>query len=162
MKQLLALYQSAYGFYVQGLQSLQSPLLLLVRLYWGWQFAQSGWGKLHNLDHVTEFFMTLNLPAPHLNAIMVSLVEFMGGILLAFGLGSRVVALVLFFNMSVAYISADREALGQILSDPGKFYSADPYTFWFASLLILLFGPGWIAIDSLLLRYWKSKSPSLA
>ena len=25
---------------------LQSPFLLAVRLYWGWQFAQTGWGKL--------------------------------------------------------------------------------------------------------------------
>jgi putative oxidoreductase len=32
--------------------------------------------------------------------------------------------------------------VSQILSDPGKFYGADPYTFWFASLLILVFGPG--------------------
>jgi hypothetical protein len=29
---------------------LQSPFLLAVRLYWGRQFAQSGWGKLHHLD----------------------------------------------------------------------------------------------------------------
>jgi len=135
---------------------MQAPLLLLIRLYWGWQFAQAGWGKLHNLDRVTEFFATLNIPAPHLNAVVVALVEFVGGILLALGLGSRLVALVLFFNMSIAFVTADREALGQVLSDPGKFYSADPYTFWFASLLIFFFGPGWIAVDALLARYATS------
>jgi putative oxidoreductase len=31
---------------------LHSPFLLLVRLYWGWQLAQSGWGKLHSLPAV--------------------------------------------------------------------------------------------------------------
>ena len=44
--------------------ALQSPLLLAIRLYWGWQFTQDGWGKLTHLDSVTEFFTTLNLPAP--------------------------------------------------------------------------------------------------
>jgi putative oxidoreductase len=29
---------------------LHSPFLLFVRLYWGWQLAQSGWGKLHHLS----------------------------------------------------------------------------------------------------------------
>jgi len=34
---------------------LQSPFLLAVRLYWGRQFAQSGWGKLHRLDKITSY-----------------------------------------------------------------------------------------------------------
>ena len=46
------------------LSKLQSPFLLAVRLYWGWQLAESGWGKLHNLAKVTEFFTSLNLPMP--------------------------------------------------------------------------------------------------
>ena len=128
----------------------QSPLLLLVRLYWGWQFAQTGWGKLHNLDHVTQFFTTLGLPAPGPTALFVALAEFLGGILLALGLGSRLVSLVLFVNMTVAYWTADREAFTGILSAQDKFYAADPYTFWFAALLILVFGPGSLAVDTLL------------
>jgi len=134
------------------LNLLQSPLLLAIRLYWGWQLVQSGWGKLHNLDHVTEFFTSLNLPSPHFTALFVALVEFVGGILLALGLGSRLVPLVLFVNMTVAYWAADREAFGHILNDPGKFYAADPYTFWFAALIVLIFGPGYLALDNCLGR----------
>jgi len=51
--------------------------------------------------------------------------------------------------MLVAYVTADREALFAIFSNPGKFYVADPYTFLFAGLLILIFGPGKIALDTL-------------
>jgi putative oxidoreductase len=40
------------------------------------------------------------------------------------------------------------------LSDPGKFYAADPYTFWFAALLVLVFGPGRWALDSILGRFF--------
>lgn len=152
MTRLLAFFTSIYDWYAQALNRIQSPLLLLIRLYWGWQFAQTGWGKLQHLDRVAGFFQTLNIPAPHVNALIVAVNELVGGILLALGIGSRVVALVLFFDMSVAFVTADREALGSILADPGKFYGADPYTFWFAALLILIFGPGWLAIDTLLAR----------
>ena len=116
--------------------SLQTPLLLAVRLYWGWQFAQTGWGKLHNIPHVTEFFMSLGIPAPGLNAWVVAIMEFVGGILLIVGIGSRLTGLALSVDMIVAYVAADRQALAAIFSDPGKFYNADPYTFLVASLLV--------------------------
>jgi putative oxidoreductase len=50
----------------------QSPFLLLVRLYWGWQFAQKGWGKLRNLPQITTFFASLNLPFPAFTAHFVA------------------------------------------------------------------------------------------
>jgi len=158
MTRLFAFFSSAYDLYLRALNRIQSPLLLLIRLYWGWQFAQTGGGKLQHLDRVADFFQSLNIPSPHLSAPVVATVELVGGILLACGVGSRVVALVLFVNMSVAFVAGDRDALAQILSDPGKFYGADPYTFWFAALLILIFGPGWIAVDTLLARF-KSDHP---
>jgi putative oxidoreductase len=132
------------------LDYLQSPLLFAIRIYWGWQFIESGWGKLHNLDHVTQFFTSLNIPQPHMAAVSCSLVEFVGGILFALGFGSRIVSFVLFINMTVAYWTADREAWGHIFNDPGKFYAADPYTFWFAALLILILGAGSWSLDRLI------------
>src|SRR6201981_199645 len=89
---------------------LQSPFLLLVRLYWGWQLIQSGWGKLHNLEKVTEFFTSLGLPMPAQTAVFISCVELFGGIFLALGLLSRLTALVLTINLITAYVTADREA----------------------------------------------------
>ena len=145
LERIVGLYHSAAVVLNHG----QSPLLLAIRLYWGYQFAQTGWGKLHRLAQVADFFASLGLPMPGATALFVALVEFVGGILLAIGLGSRAVALVLFVNMTVAYWTADREAFGQILSDPGKFYAADPFTFWFIALLILILGPGAWAADRL-------------
>ncbi len=147
-----------YDYAVVLLNHMQSPLLLLIRLYWGYQFAQSGWGKLHRISGVAEFFTSLGLPQPYLTAVFVSLLEFVGGILFALGLGSRVISFMLFINMTVAYWTADREAFGHILNDPGKFYVADPYTFWFAALLILIFGPGYLALDSLLASRFRPKN----
>jgi putative oxidoreductase len=152
MRTLVSLLPNAQKL-LSGLASrLQSPFLLAVRLYWGWQFAQSGWGKLHRLDQVTAFFGSLNIPFPHANAILVSNLEFFGGILLILGLASRLTGLILTGNMLVAYITADREALASVFSDPGKFYAADPYTFLFASVMVLIFGAGLFSIDALLDR----------
>jgi putative oxidoreductase len=148
----MAKLQELYAWFVKTVTTLQSPFLLIVRLYWGWQLSQNGWGKLHNLPHVTEFFTSLGLPAPGATAIFVSSVEFVGGILLAVGLLSRIAALAIVIDMFTAYVIADREAFLSFFSDPGKFYVADPFTFLFVGLLILIFGPGKLSLDTLLER----------
>ena len=153
-----ALVSRGYRVFVNIANHLQSPFLLLVRLYWGWQFAQAGWGKLHRLPKVTEFFSSLGIPAPHANAVFVSNLEVVGGILLAIGLGSRFISVLLAGDMLVAYLASDRDALRMIFSAPGKFYNADPYTFLFASLIILIFGPGLLSLDALIQKLRRSEN----
>src|SRR6266478_6974931 len=150
MKNLFFTLQRLYERFFEAVDFLQSPFLLAVRLYWGWQLVQSGWGKLHHLDKVTEFFTSLNLPMPAQMAVFISCVEFFGGLFLAIGLFSRITALVLTINMVMAYVTADREALLSFFSDPDKFYAAAPYVFLIASLIILIFGPGKVSLDTLL------------
>src|SRR5664279_5338725 len=103
--------QRAYSIFVKCGNSLQPFLLLFVRLYWGWQFVVDGWGKLHNLPKVIEYFGSLGLPMPGPTAYFVSILELVGGVLLALGLGSRLIALLLTGNMTVASITGDREEL---------------------------------------------------
>src|SRR5258708_21239368 len=122
----------------------QTPFLLFVRLYWGWQLVESGWGKLHNLGKVTEFFTSLGLPMPGPTAVFISSLEFFGGILLAVGLFSRLISRMLTVNLIAAYITPDPEALFSIFSDPDKFMAAPPFTFLFPSLLLLIFSPAQI------------------
>ena len=148
MTHLLGLYRRA----ASAFSSLRSVMLLAVRLYWGFQFAQTGWGKLHNLARITGFFASLSIPFPGFSAPVVSMLEFVGGILLMLGLFSRPIAFLLACNMFVAYWTADHEALASIFSDPGKFYVADPYTFLFASLMVLVFGSGLFAVDTLIAK----------
>jgi putative oxidoreductase len=141
-----------YGGIVAKLNSLQSPFLLAIRLYWGWQFVQTGWGKMHNIAKITGFFMSLNIPFPGFNALFISGLEFFGGLLLILGLASRPTGFLLAANMLVAYWTADHDALVSVFSDPGKFYVADPYTFLFASLMVLIFGAGALSADTFILR----------
>jgi putative oxidoreductase len=149
-KEMTKAVEKLYRLLVVAASSLQSPFLLIVRLYWGWQLAQSGWGKLHNIDKVTEFFTSLGLPAPGLTAHFIASLEFVGGVLLILGLASRLIAVALTINMIVAFIIADHDALRSIFLDPDKFYAAAPYTFLFASLLVLIFGPGLFSVDAVI------------
>ena len=144
--------RTAYGRATALLDSLKNPLLLAIRLYWGWQFAVDGWGKLTHLAKVADYFTTLNLPAPHFTAGVVAFVEFAGGILLAVGLGTRLVSLILFVNMTVAFLAAEQDAFLSFFSNPDKFQAADAYNYWFAALLILILGPGSLALDRLFTR----------
>jgi putative oxidoreductase len=157
----MKLIDRLYALFLRVANSLQSPLLLAVRLYWGWQFLQTGWGKLGNIQKVVDFFTSLGIPAPSLNAHFVAALETTGGLLLILGLASRLIAFPLVINMIVAYAAADREALGSIFSEPGKFYGADPYTFLFASLLVLIFGPGLFSLDTLI-KWYRSKDKDRA
>ncbi len=131
---------------------LQSPFLLLVRLYWGFQMAQTGWGKLHHLAKVTGFFGSLGIPWPAVSAPSIAGLEFLGGILILIGLGTRAAALLLAGDMLVAFVVADREALLSVFSDPDKFYAAAPYPFLLAFAMVLIFGPGRLALDEWLSR----------
>ncbi len=142
---------------LRSAESLGFLVPLLVRLTLGWEFVNTGWGKLHSLPDVTEFFASLHIPMPGLNAAVASSVEFFGGILLMLGLGTRFIGLLLAVNMMVAYWTADREALTSIFSDPGKLYVADPYTFLFASLMVLIFGAGLFSLDAFVVKRFKEK-----
>jgi putative oxidoreductase len=148
MQGLIYQYRRVFGKFAY----LQPALLLAVRLYWGWQFARTGWGKMHHIAKIAGFFASLNIPFPGLSAHLISGLEFFGGILLILGLATRLTGFLLACNMMVAYWTADREALTAIFSDPGKFYVADPYTFLFASLLVLIFGAGAYSLDAFILR----------
>jgi putative oxidoreductase len=158
MRSGIRLIERAYGWFLCTANACQSLLLLAIRLYWGWQFSQAGWGKVTNIPHVTEYFTSLGVPAPALNAYFISWLEVVGGILLALGLFSRLIALPLTIDMIVAFIVGDREALGSVFSDPDKFYAAAPYTFLFASILILFFGPGKLSLDTLIVWYRKKRA----
>lgn len=156
MKKLLALSATGYLLVIKAGSSLQSLVLLVVRLYWGWAFFQTGKGKLCNLDQTTEFFQSLGLPLPGVNAALAGATECLGGLLLLLGLASRPAALALSFTMVVAYLTADLDAVKGILGDPDTFLEAAPFQFLFASVLVLVFGPGRYSLDRLFKGHWES------
>ncbi|MBX7220493.1 MAG: DoxX family protein [Blastocatellia bacterium] len=154
--------KQAYGLLTGVENSLQSPLLLAIRLYWGYHFFLTGSGKLMHLDRTTAFFTDLGIPLPYFNALMAGTTECVGGLLLLIGLGSRLVSIPLVVTMCVAYATAEREALMNLFSNPKAFFEAEPFLFLVASLLVLVFGPGLFSLDSIVGKFLHGKTETTA
>jgi putative oxidoreductase len=156
MKVLLARLHRVYELVFSGGAVLASVFLFLVRLYFFWQLFLTGKGKLSNLGKVSEFFASLGIPLPTLNAFFIGSLECFGSLLIIVGLASRPLALLVAISMIVAYFTADLEAISNILSDSDKFVKADPFPFLLAALIIYVFGAGKFSVDALLERRMKT------
>jgi len=131
----------------------QGAVLLALRLLYGGQFAQTGWGKLANLDRTTAFFQSLGLPSPGMMATLVGGTELVGGVLLVLGLGTRFAATALTTVMVTALASAHAaEAFESIDS----FTEQAPYPFLVATVVLLAFGAGRLSADALW-GWWRSR-----
>lgn len=141
---------NTYHKHVRLMNSLQPVLLLALRLYFGYRFFRTGLGKLQNIPDIVDFFTSLGIPYPLINAYMASATECLGGLCLLLGLASRIATVPLIFTMIIAYITADHEAVVNIFNDPDKFLKAEPFLFMLTSMMVLFFGPGKFSIDSLI------------
>jgi putative oxidoreductase len=156
MKSQLIQIAMQYTNYYYRLRTLGQDLLLLVmRLYWGWSFFQTGKGKLINFERTTKFFRSLDIPFPEINVAMAASTEMIGGLLLVVGLGSKIVPIPLIVTMLVAYATAHQTELLGILSDTDSFTEAAPFLFLLTSLIVFLFGPGRLSLDYLLAKRLK-------
>jgi len=143
------LYRTVFG-HCAG--RLQHGFLLLVRLYWGWGFFVAGKGKITNIDATASTFEMWEIPMPKFNAIAAGLAETVLGLTLLVGLASRLSAIPLIVVMIVAYLTAHSEDLGSL----NKFVRSPPFTYLFACVIVLLFGPGKLSVDHLLKRRFFS------
>jgi putative oxidoreductase len=128
---------------------------LMIRLYWGLSFFFSGRGKLMNLSRTSEFFQSLNIPFPELNAFLAGSAECVGGLCLVVGFASRLASLPLMGTMLVAYLTAHFDAVKSLLQNPDNFISQQPFNFLMAALIVFSFGPGAFSLDALIKRFLK-------
>lgn len=138
--------------FARGAAWLQPLSLLAVRFVWGYQFFLAGRGKLQDLGQAAENFAGFGLPAPYANAVMASVTECVGGLLLILGLGARPAALALAGTMFVALSTAHRDQLKQIFSNTSEFLDALPVPFLVGSLVILAFGAGKLSVDAIIAK----------
>jgi putative oxidoreductase len=121
---------------------------LLVRLFVGYFFMETGWGKLHNLDGFAQRFAGWGIPYPYFNAALSAYTEFIGGLLTMFGLGTRLVSIPMIINMLVAILKVN---LMQV-SSLDDFSELDEPLYALVYLWLLLSGPGWVSVDYIVSR----------
>ncbi|PJD97805.1 MAG: DoxX family protein [Parachlamydia sp.] len=136
----------------------QNFLLLAIRLFWGYGFFLSGYGKLINIDSTTSFFSSLGFPFPQFSAYLAGSIECIGGALLLIGLLSRLSSLFLMATMIVAYLTAHFASVRNLLEDPQNFFDQAPFLFLYAAVIVFCFGPGKISLDALIERLFSRKS----
>ena len=90
-----------------GGSKLQSCGLAVLRIVVGVVFALHGWQKIHDfhLAGVAGMLSHLGFPMPTVFAVILTTVEFLGGILLITGLATRIPAVLLAIDMLVAIIT---------------------------------------------------------
>jgi putative oxidoreductase len=121
---------------------------LLLRVVLGVTFLLTGWGKLHNLEQVTRFFDSLGIPAASVQAPFVATVEFVGGILILAGLGTRIAAVFLTAVMAVAIATAiwPKQSLTEVLASIEAVYLA-------GFVYLAIAGGGALSLDRLAARF---------
>lgn len=122
--------------------------LTLLRVVVGFVFLMHGWQKLFEMGvgNVGQFFGSLGIPAAALAAVVVSLVEFVGGAALILGVGTRVAGVLLALDMLGAMV---------FLHHKNGFWAANNgvelvLTLAAAALCLALAGPGAFALDRFL------------
>src|SRR3954451_6531261 len=122
--------------------------IALLRIVVGIAFFMHGQQKLFQMGitGVSGFFASLGIPAPEAAAVVVSLVETIGGLALILGVFTRLAGVLLAADMLVALLVVHR---------PNGFFVGDGgvelvLVLGAAALALALTGPGALSIDSLL------------
>ena len=146
---------SCVRIFVDELHSLEWLGIFLARIAVGLLFFLSGRGKLFVPERREQMRQTLieaHVPFPNFNALFVSTVEFVCGLLLTLGALTPLVCALLAFVMVLAIATI---AIRNIkASSPAEWLAAFlylPEPLYLVILIWLFFsGPGWLSVDNLL------------
>jgi putative oxidoreductase len=142
----LATVNDAQRRLARALDSLQSPLLLALRIYVAWQFLKSGWLKLTTWDTTLYLFREeyhVPLLPPVAAAVAGTCGELLFPALLVLGLWSRAAALGLFAVNAMAVYSYQ-----QVLLAPGFEAALAQHVLWgLIALVLAIVGPGRWTVD---------------
>jgi putative oxidoreductase len=128
------------------ISSFQWLAALLVRLFVGYFFFETGWAKLHNLDAFTARFMQWGIPHPAFNAALSAYTECIGGALTMAGFATRLVSIPMMINMAVAIITVKMKSVTGL----DDFVELDEPLYALAFFWLMISGPGWVSVDYLL------------
>src|SRR5271167_5084302 len=134
---------------------------LLMRLFVGYCFMETGWAKIHNLDAFTTRFAGWGIPYPAFNAALSGYTEFLGGALTILGLGMRFVSIPMIINMIVAILTVKVKNVSGL----NDFAELDEPLYALSFVWLFFSGAGWLSVDGLFkraLNFWIRSERSQA
>ena len=148
--------------------------VILIRLLVGWVFLAEGVGKFIYPDEQAagRFAKIPAIPWPHFFGPFVGTVEIVFGVLVLLGLLTRLAALVLLIDISVAILTTKLPILrGQHYGLPelkhytlwGMLHEArTDFSMWLGSLFLIIVGAGSWSLDAMLFGRKSSSAASPA
>jgi len=121
---------------------------LLTRLFVGYFFLETGWGKINNLDGFIQRFIQWGIPWPGFLAPLSAYTELVGGALTIVGLGTRLVSIPMIVNMIVAIVSVNLKHVSSL----NDFVELDEPLYGLVYFWLLISGPGCGSLDYLVGR----------
>jgi putative oxidoreductase len=125
---------------------------LLVRLFLGYFFFETGWSKIGNLDAMAERFMGWGIPFPAFNAALSGYTELIGGALIVLGLATRLAAIPLCVNMVVAILVVNIRTLSGL----DEFFELSEPLYALCFVWLFFSGPGRASLDHLSAKLWRA------
>jgi putative oxidoreductase len=119
---------------------------LLLRLFVGYFFFETGWAKVHNLDAFTQRFQEWGIPYPAFNAALSAWTECLGGALTMAGLATRFVSVAMVINMIVAIVSVKLKSVSGL----DDFVELDEPLYALSFVWLGFAGAGAVSLDHLI------------
>lgn len=127
---------------------------LLLRLVFGYFWAETGWAKLVNHAGFTERFVNWGIPFPDLSATLSGATDLVGGVLLMLGLLTRLATLPMIFNMLVALALVVLPGISTV----DEFVELDEVLYTLVLFWLFMAGPGRASIDHLIARRFANRT----
>jgi uncharacterized membrane protein YphA (DoxX/SURF4 family) len=125
---------------------------LLIRLMVGWVFLSEGIQKFLFPEALgVGRFVKIGILAPHFFAPFVGVVEIICGALLMMGLLTRLAAIPLLIDITVAIITTKLPMLAKSGFWAAMHEARADYCMWLGSLFLLIVGAGSLSLDA---RLW--------
>lgn len=142
-----------YKLVVAHLSKLKDVHLLVVRLILAYGFYNPAIMKWQNINSIAEWFGSMGIPLPTLNAYMAASTEMAGVVLLTLGLANRIISIPLIFVMIVAIVTVH---LGNGFEAGNNGFEI-PLYYILLLLIILIYGTGKISLDRIITNKFFKK-----
>lgn len=130
---------------------------LVLRLFFGYFWLETGWAKLHHLDGFAARFADWGIPFPAMSAALSASTDFVGGLFLMFGFLTRFTAAAMGFNMVVAIALVVIKNVGGF----DEFVELDEVVYVLIFFWLLMAGPGKASLDTLIARRLGIATPQM-
>ncbi|MDR6157543.1 putative oxidoreductase [Chryseobacterium sp. SLBN-27] len=122
--------------------------LLLIRLVLAYGFYNPAMMKLKDINSIADWFSSINIPFPLVNAYLATGTEISGVILLTLGLFTRIISVPLIITMIVAIITVHWENG----FEAGENGYEIPLYYLIMLFTLIVYGSGRISLDHILFK----------